>query len=490
MTATPPETQQSIVLWLSRILPPDPNTDDHAVADAIVLEAFAKRPSTLPSRSEHVEPRRKRPRLLDSAHDHDIESSIYGLIPTPPATAVSRMEPTPASQTSGEKRALEEDGDNEGDSPNTTNANRGGQHITRDGETMPRADDHMHFQSEPLIFQAHISQDSTSAPNTVAPSVVSRAPSLPSRTSSPTKQMRYASLDITGYSIKSFSADAATMPASLTQVVLHLTDIQERVGIVPKYLKDELASYRVRDFSFYNPESVVRRWQFPTVTFVRKTMERAIQCAVSRELESSWNQDVHRPLLDWVFRPDSGHSAVDFRYCNAASIIPRFRPKTVPSKMVDYCIHVVPTTEERTRIDRLCTTRPAASINHTDWGNLSSDPIALSVETKRDGEGLEQALSQIGTWHAAQWRSLLLEKQQPPTDIDFLPAFIAQGHSWYFVATTRHDSGQAWLYTKMEVGTTETLIGTFQILAALQYFKCWIEDSYWPAFRRYMLALG
>ncbi|KAJ0301090.1 hypothetical protein Brms1b_012555 [Colletotrichum noveboracense] len=158
--------------------------------------------------------------------------------------------------------------------------------------------------------------------------------------------------------------------------------------------------------------------------------------------------------------------------------------------MVDYCIHVVPTTEERARIDRLCTTRPGASINHTDWGNLSSDPIALSVETKRDGEGLEQALSQIGTWHASQWRSLLLEKQQTPVDIDFLPAFIAQGHSWYFVATTRHDSGQAWLYTKMEVGTTETVIGTFQILVALHYFKCWIEDTYWPAFRRYMLALG
>ncbi|KAJ5005908.1 hypothetical protein K4K57_011469 [Colletotrichum sp. SAR 10_99] len=252
----------------------------------------------------------------------------------------------------------------------------------------------------------------------------------------------------------------------------------------------KLSSYRVRDFSFYDSELDGQRWQFPTVAFVKKTMDRAIQCAVSRELESSWNQDVHRPLLDWVFRPDTGHSALDFRYCNAASIIPRFRPKTVPSKMVDYCIHVVPTTEERARIDRLCTTRPGASINHTDWGNLSSDPIALSIETKRDGEGLEQALSQIGTWHASQWRSLLLEKQQTPVDIDFLPAFIAQGHSWYFVATTRHDSGQAWLYTKVEVGTTETLVGTFQILVALQYLKCWIEDTYWPAFRRYMLALG
>ncbi|GKT67158.1 hypothetical protein ColTof4_13546 [Colletotrichum tofieldiae] len=162
---------------------------------------------------------------------------------------------------------------------------------------------------------------------------------------------------------------------------------------------------------------------------------------------------------------------------------------TVPSKTVDYCVHMVPTPEEKALIDQVCMSRPAASINHTDWGNLSGDPIALSIETKRDGEGLEQALSQIRTWHACQWRSLVHEKKYAPPGIEFLPALIAQGHTWYFVATTRQDSGQAWLYAKMEVGTAETLVGTYQILVALQYLKCWIEDVYWPAFRGYMLAL-
>lgn len=76
------------------------------------------------------------------------------------------------------------------------------------------------------------------------------------------------------------------------------------VAAIADEIRSQLASYRIRDFSFYDPATSPQRsqrWQFPNVAFVKKTMDRAVQCAVARELESSWNQDVHRPLLDYVF---------------------------------------------------------------------------------------------------------------------------------------------------------------------------------------------
>ncbi|CCF32298.1 hypothetical protein CH063_04704 [Colletotrichum higginsianum] len=485
MTSSPEVLCQFVSAWLSSIPPPDANNEETETNPTTAL-------SPLPCRKG--EPRSKKQRLSSPRKDDNPNASWASKpFPSPPATAIAAMDPTLQSQR--QKRSRDEcdddddDNDDDDDENGIASASASGsdengngnvilglQHSKLD-ESTPRAERAGHAQL-PTPVPIHLAQN-TSIAGTPTPSISSHAPSLASRTSSPTKQMRFASLDVTGYLIKSFSTDGDTMPSSLAQVHLQLTDIQEK-----------LEHYRIRPFSFYdhNAHPTRQRWQFPSVAFVRKTMSRAIECAVARELESSWNQDVHRPLLDYVFRPDRP-CPLDFRYCNAASIIPQFRPKTVPSKMVDYCVHVVPTCEEKARIDQLCMSRPAASINHTDWGNLSGDPIALSIETKRDGEGLEQALSQIGTWHACQWRSLLHEKQYAPSGIEFLPALIAQGHTWYFVATTRQDSGQAWLYTKMEVGTTETLVGTYQILVALQYLKCWIEDVYWPAFRAYMLAL-
>ncbi|OBR02163.1 hypothetical protein CH63R_14464 [Colletotrichum higginsianum IMI 349063] len=454
MTSSPEVLCQFVSAWLSSIPPPDANNEETETNPTTAL-------SPLPCRKG--EPRSKKQRLSSPRKDDNPNASWASKpFPSPPATAIAAMDPTLQSQR--QKRSRDEcdddddDNDDDDDENGIASASASGsdengngnvilglQHSKLD-ESTPRAERAGHAQL-PTPVPIHLAQN-TSIAGTPTPSISSHAPSLASRTSSPTKQMRFASLDVTGYLIKSFSTDGDTMPSSLAQVHLQLTDIQEKVAIIPNYLKDESVL-------------LLENWRAP---------------GIKTYTDPSWTTS-------------SAQIGLVPLTSATASIIPQFRPKTVPSKMVDYCVHVVPTCEEKARIDQLCMSRPAASINHTDWGNLSGDPIALSIETKRDGEGLEQALSQIGTWHACQWRSLLHEKQYAPSGIEFLPALIAQGHTWYFVATTRQDSGQAWLYTKMEVGTTETLVGTYQILVALQYLKCWIEDVYWPAFRAYMLAL-
>jgi hypothetical protein len=63
--------------------------------------------------------------------------------------------------------------------------------------------------------------------------------------------------------------------------------------------------------------------------------------------------------------------------------------------MVDFCIVVRPRedTPAQAIIDDLCNYRPDKAINHTDWSNLSKDPIAISIETKKHGENWTKAVA-------------------------------------------------------------------------------------------------
>lgn len=157
--------------------------------------------------------------------------------------------------------------------------------------------------------------------------------------------------------------------------------------------------------------------------------------------------------------------------------------------MVDFCLIVRPDAHEQAVIDSRCKTRPSLTINHTDWGNLSKHPIALSIETKSQEGSLNEALVQIGTWHSSQWRSIIYGGRARGA-IEFLPAIIILGHDWLFVATTLDEDLQATTYSSLRLGDTSSVFGIYKLLAALQRLTAWCEAEYWPAFRADMLGLA
>ncbi|RSL40612.1 hypothetical protein CEP54_016069 [Fusarium duplospermum] len=140
---------------------------------------------------------------------------------------------------------------------------------------------------------------------------------------------------------------------------------------------------------------------------------------------------------------------VDFRYCPSAQILPAYKPRDAPSKMVDFCLFIRPEcgSPEEQAIKAICHTRSGQSINHTDLGNFCKHPIALSIETKRPGEQGDNAMLQMGTWHSAQWRSLRRRRT-----IEFLPGLIVQGHAWQFVASILDESGKSLLLETVPLG--------------------------------------
>lgn len=156
--------------------------------------------------------------------------------------------------------------------------------------------------------------------------------------------------------------------------------------------------------------------------------------------------------------------------------------------MVDFCLAVRPEAHEQDVIDALCKSRPSLTINHTDWGNFSKHPIAVSIETKRPGEGLNEALVQIGTWHSSQWRSIR-HGGRVTGPMDFLPGIIIHGHNWQFVATTSGEDLKATTYSSLHMGDTSSTFGIYKLLAALQRLTEWCESTYWPAFRTHVLDM-
>jgi hypothetical protein len=180
-----------------------------------------------------------------------------------------------------------------------------------------------------------------------------------------------------------------------------------------------------------------------------------------------------------------------------ATIIPAYQPESSPSKMIDYCVCIQPdeASSAYTTIERLCQDgRPGQSINHTDWGDLVSYPIGISIETKGPGIPYEAALVQVATWHAAQWRSIFHNRERDSVTeeswhISFLPGIIVIKHDWYFVATDRNGIGKARTFERKTLGSTESLLGIYKLVMALQKLAEWLKVEFWPAFQTDVLGL-
>lgn len=145
-------------------------------------------------------------------------------------------------------------------------------------------------------------------------------------------------------------------------------------------------------------------------------------------------------------------------FSSTASLIKEYRTLHAPHKKIDFCVYIDAQYdsdggEMASHIDTLRARLPLLSINPTDDLPLLCHPIAIPIETKRPGEGLDTANLQVATWlssHFVFLQRLLdagslssCDADQPvPSldDIGFLPGLIVQGNMWNFVAATREGS--------------------------------------------------
>ncbi|KAM0339200.1 hypothetical protein ACHAPU_011037 [Fusarium lateritium] len=320
------------------------------------------------------------------------------------------------------------------------------------------------------------------------PSLASSSVSTASGASSPIKQIRFAATQETGFLDRKFENNITRLPRSLRKLRQELVDMKQASQWLPDTLKDDLQG--LGDFAssaFFDPDVQECKWRIPPTSVAQDIFDHAFLCDSERHGESSWNMEVHRRVLDFAFRESGDPAFGDYRYCTGAQILPQYKPIAASSKCIDFCVCIRPpeTWTEHSRINEMCKERPGVSINHTDWGDLCFNPIALTIETKRQVEW-DKALLQLATWHSAQWRALQFKSVL--NKIEFLGGIIVQGHEWWFVASTL-ENGRSVIYHRIWLGGTENFFDLYKLLLALQCVGSWVKDEFWPAFRADLLGM-
>ncbi|KAF4451310.1 hypothetical protein F53441_5731 [Fusarium austroafricanum] len=242
----------------------------------------------------------------------------------------------------------------------------------------------------------------------------------------------------------------------------------------------------------------------PSPLDVLYVLECAADCLRMGRSEAAWNHEVHFPLLCLALRPrlkGAFQQLVKVTSCSAASIIPDYRIRFAPDKKIDFCVYIDPhhdpnVTNMASSVDTVRAGLPLLSINPTDDLSLLSNPIAIPIETKRPGEGLDTANLQVATFLTAHLTLLQRlvdsgarvpvqdgEKVPSVDDIGFLPGLIVQGNTWNFIAASRQDS-RIVIWSEISLGSTSDIFGIYQIVASLQLLRQWINMTYWPWLRR------
>ncbi|EXK24197.1 hypothetical protein FOMG_19062 [Fusarium oxysporum f. sp. melonis 26406] len=345
------------------------------------------------------------------------------------------------------------------------------------------------------------SESGTSLPST-------QSASQASGRSSPTKQLRALALNTRGVITRELSA-FPNMPATLEALLDKIDLASSGIGILPS---SQRTLYR--DFK-WTRQPILSNILFsddrdnlghtPTPEAIQWILHEAAYCNSRGCSEADWNVEVHHRVLAAALRPLQGprrDQFFDFRLSTTASIITEYHV-TSASKKVDFCMYLDPKQDESAQvsetIDALKNILPLGMFNHANLAPLSDNSIAVSVETKKTGEGWENAKLQMEVWMAAHWQFLrkLLSLRQRAQELtttnekrwnlpDFIPGIIIQGHDWHLIITTP-EGEKTVFWQKKNFGDTSSSKGIYKIIYNLQLLRQWAQEDYWKWMRELLL---
>lgn len=214
--------------------------------------------------------------------------------------------------------------------------------------------------------------------------------------------------------------------------------------------------------------------------------------------EPGWNMEVHAPLWKLALRgywrsKGVWYSEVTTAKISDASLLPAIAAKalTFQGKMVDFTMVIEPSGELCDRIFDILASETRTyinnSINHAAADPIRFTPIAISMETKRAAIDEENANIQLATWVSAHF-ARLSQLTSGKAEMPMLPIIVAQGHDWKFMIAERQKTGIL-IFRQQSLGSTNSVVGIYQILTAIQNLARWAEKDYWPWFKREVLDI-
>jgi hypothetical protein len=316
------------------------------------------------------------------------------------------------------------------------------------------------------------------------------------------------------------------IPPGAAQLCLDLRRIGTCNGIIPFDIKSKAAEYikdfRMNDANFMAGDdetaapvtkedkgsSFARNLSTDEVwNFVVEISEAAAECLDDSLPESSWNTEVHSRVLQLALRGywrcrGIWYTDVSASKIHDLSLLPLLANGTpMQSKMVDYALLIKPDENLTRRITAKLRTEGRPSINHSMAEHLRFSPIAISIETKRAAIGEDDAhvqLAMLVAAHFARLRQLtaaVTADTKPPNDRPFhppklpiLPIVVVQGHDWKLMIAEAVSPHQVKILRDIHLGSTDSLLGIYRLMAEIRRLACWVDEEYRPWFVREALG--
>lgn len=292
-------------------------------------------------------------------------------------------------------------------------------------------------------------------------------------------------------------SDEYNIPSAAQNLVDDLEDLQSQQRLLPSSIREYAREVLRKDNdSLYKQQTPAASKEIShhlrTWYNAIDILDGAKECFGDDCAESSWNMEVHSRTLRAALQGHWRSEGVWYRDITSARIIDKdLLPKVSgqsKSKMVDFAMILRPRalTPLWERIQDKCKSMPYNTINQTDASYVRKYPIAISMEVKRPAGNEDESLVEIETWVTAHYNMLkVLTRPNDPSanevELPILPLLRVQGHHWkLMIAEYRRAKNRIFIYREVALGSTDKILGIYQIMASLQRLAEWVSEVYRP----------
>lgn len=217
----------------------------------------------------------------------------------------------------------------------------------------------------------------------------------------------------------------------------------------------------------------------------------AEECEIEDCAEASWNAEVHCKILREALQGHWRSKNVWYRDITTAKVfdkdlLPKVSGQSSKNKLVDFAIIVRPQESSplEDSIERKCDSVPSKTINQTDVSYIRNKPIAISIEVKRPAGNEDVSVVELQTWvttHFNMLKVLLCSNNTLSAELPILPLIQIQGHVWnLWIAEYKHESNQIIIHRRIPLGSTDRIVGIYQIIASVRRLARWVAEEYQP----------
>ncbi|KAI0114071.1 hypothetical protein GGR51DRAFT_505431 [Nemania sp. FL0031] len=208
----------------------------------------------------------------------------------------------------------------------------------------------------------------------------------------------------------------------------------------------------------------------------------------SDRTEASWNENVHRPMLDLAVLHNP---SISIENVTRANITREFLPQsaspisvTPDSKLIDYAVVLNPEVEERVnikRIMRFIDTLEFRGFNQSSYFPLRIMPSGIFIETKASKGGSSEGKARLGMWLASWYHRVSVFPYSENNDVlppPVIPILLVESGSWWSLYFA-FDTGSRYEICGAGISMgTETLRNAYCLLAVLRILAHWMATDF------------